>query len=101
MTFQEFQAMNKKRCDAVFPCREWPVQNWALALCGEAGELANIIKKVLRGDRTLEEARADILKEVADVICYADLLCSEMKADTGKVVLDKFDEVSKRMGYER
>jgi NTP pyrophosphatase (non-canonical NTP hydrolase) len=48
-----------------------------------------------------EEARADILKEVADVICYADLLCSEMNANTGEVVMNKFDEVSKRMGYER
>lgn len=42
----------------------------ALAACGEAGELANNVKKVWRGSRTLEEAREDIVEEAMDVFIY-------------------------------
>jgi NTP pyrophosphatase (non-canonical NTP hydrolase) len=103
MTFADFQRINKERCTAVFhpvPSDRWPFQNWALCVAGEAGELCNIVKKVLRGDFPLESAREDILREVADIITYCDLLCTELGAETGQVVMDKFEEVSKRHGYE-
>jgi NTP pyrophosphatase (non-canonical NTP hydrolase) len=43
-----------------------------LALCGEAGELANIIKKVERGSLDIKEAavRHQINMEVTDVFVY-------------------------------
>ena len=101
-TFREFQDLNQRRCEEAFHSREdpWPVQNWALAIAGEAGELCNYVKKVLRGDFTWEEARQNILKEAADVITYCDLLISALGADTGEEVLNKFDEVSARIGWQ-
>lgn len=42
----------------------------SLAQCGEAGELANKLKKVLRGDRDLMEARQDLAEENMDVFIY-------------------------------
>jgi NTP pyrophosphatase (non-canonical NTP hydrolase) len=43
----------------------------ALALCGEAGELANIIKKRWRDDVSLHEEACD---EIADIRVYLELL---------------------------
>lgn len=99
MTFKEFQKLNKKRCDDVFESK-WPVQNWCLAIAGEAGELCNIVKKVIRGDFTLESKREEILLEVADVITYCDLLISELEADTEQVLMTKFNLVSMRRGWK-
>ena len=59
LTFAEFQAMNKARCEGGFlhPVAwnepSWPLQNWCLAVAGEAGELCNLVKKCLRGDFTV------------------------------------------------
>ncbi|MCR4341951.1 MAG: MazG-like family protein [Gemmatimonadaceae bacterium] len=105
LTFRDFQMLNRLRCEEGFghPVAvdepSWPLQNWALAIAGEAGELCNLIKKTLRGDFTIEEKRGEILAELADVMTYCDLATSAMEADTGETVMAKFDVVSKRIGW--
>lgn len=105
MTFRDFQEANKRRCEegfghpVAFDEPLWPIQNWALAICGEAGELANLIKKCLRGDFTIEEKRDEILEELADVITYCDLAMSALDADTGTELRLKFNKVSRRIGW--
>jgi NTP pyrophosphatase (non-canonical NTP hydrolase) len=56
-----------------------------------------MIKKVRRGDRTPNEAASDIGKELADVVCYADLLAQRLGLSLGELVRDKFNEVSGRV----
>lgn len=108
-TFAEFQRVNRKRCEddergfghsVAWDSDVWPFQNWALAICGEAGELANLTKKCLRGDFTIPEKREDLLRELADIITYCDLAISSLGEDTGATVWRKFDEVSARIGYQ-
>jgi len=41
-----------------------------MGLVGEAGELANKVKKVLRGDKLLADQRELILFELGDVMWY-------------------------------
>ncbi len=43
--------------------------------------------------------RDEVLKEVADVITYADLLNSCLDADTETELVSKFNEVSRRVGW--
>lgn len=101
LTFKTFQALNRKRCNEAFhkDGEWWPVQNWALAIAGEAGELCNLVKKVIRGDFSLEDKRQEILYEVADVMAYCDLLVTTLGGDTGEEVMRKFDIVSERIGW--
>lgn len=43
---------------------------WALNICGEAGELANKVKKVVRGSVPYEAQRAAIADELVDTLVY-------------------------------
>ena len=101
MTFDVFQQMNDRRCKEAFnSCTSWTTADWVLAIAGEAGELANLLKKVNRGDFTVADVRQEILKEVADIITYCDLLNSHLDANTEQELGRKFQEVSKRVGWE-
>lgn len=110
LTFDEFQSMNMERNRRAFPmCAEWSLNDWAVALAGEVGELCNLLKKDRRGLATDERfllegpcqelARENVLKELADVIIYADLMISLLSGSTGEELLSKFTEVSQRIGY--
>lgn len=104
LTFERFQQLNAERCTKLFhPGSDvsawWPIELWALAIAGEAGELANVCKKVVRGDFPMNQARPEILAELADVMTYCDLAFTRMHADTGRELLRKFDAVSARRGY--
>lgn len=51
----------------------------SLALAGEAGEVANKVKKVFRGDKPLtDEVKTAISKELGGVLWYAAALANEL-----------------------
>jgi NTP pyrophosphatase (non-canonical NTP hydrolase) len=77
---------------------DWSLGEWCNAVLGELGEAANIIKKVKRGDLTLDEARESLAKEYADVVIYLDLLAFRTGVNLGEAVMAKWNEVSKRVG---
>ena len=53
---------------------DWTIEEWIEAVVGEVGEYANFSKKIRRNDLTLDEAREDIGKELADIAIYMDIL---------------------------
>lgn len=67
----------------------------ALALTGEAGEVAEKIKRVARGDyneRNWDDVRHDIALEMGDVMYCIVMLCCEMTLplnDVLKMCIDK------------
>lgn len=76
----------------------WTTAHWLQALVGELGELANIMKKVDRGDFVFDKVKTDIENELADVQTYLDILAFKMGIDLGEVTIRKFNEVSNRIG---
>lgn len=86
----------------------WSGADWSNAMCGEAGEAANVVKKLRRietniakrGDDTHEDLRAALGKELADVVIYADLLANHYRLDLADNVREKFNEVSDRHGFQ-
>lgn len=76
---------------------DWSLAQWSNAVLGELGEAANIIKKVDRGDMTLEEALPSLAKEFADVQTYLDILAFRAGVDLGQATIDKWNEVSARI----
>lgn len=77
---------------------DWCLAQWCNAVTGELGEAANLIKKIERGDMTLDEARDDLAKELADVATYLDILAFRAGVDLGEATRWKFNEVSRRVG---
>ena len=79
---------------------DWKLSAWSNAILGELGEAANIIKKIERGDFTLDEARPLLAKEFADAATYLDLAAQQAGIDLGTAVVEKFNEVSERVGSD-
>lgn len=67
------------------------------AVAGEVGEAANEIKKIERGDFTLDERREFLGKEFADVAIYLSIVAWRAGIDLGEAIIEKFNEVSERV----
>jgi NTP pyrophosphatase (non-canonical NTP hydrolase) len=79
---------------------DWSDSDWMLAVLGELGELANLLKKKKRGDFTPAqelEIQQKIAKEFADVQCYLDIAAYRCGVDLGAATVSKWNEVSKRV----
>lgn len=114
LTFAQLRAANVRRlplfknamgkpAHAEADGSDWKLSAWSNAVCGELGEAANIIKKIERGDFAgvgEEKARAMLAKELADVATYLDLLAFRAGIDLGEAIVEKFNEVSERVGCD-
>ena len=60
-----------------------------VALAGEVGEVANLAKKVARGDFALEEARSDVGGELADVLIYVLKIADQLQIDLEEALTSK------------
>ena len=89
----------------------WSIAEWTNALCGEAGEAANVAKKMIRHrdnvsgnmkaeDKDVDKLRERLASEIADVIIYADLTMQALGLDTASVLRDTFNAKSEKMGYK-
>jgi NTP pyrophosphatase (non-canonical NTP hydrolase) len=76
MTFGEYQRAAAET--AIYP-REAAVMYPALGLNGEAGEVAEKVKKCIRDAGGLfQSRREEIAKEIGDCLWYAANLCSDL-----------------------
>lgn len=77
---------------------DWSRSDWFEALIGELCEYSNFSKKYRRGDITKEEFLENAKKELADAQTYLDLLAWRLDIDLGGSTIEKFNEVSERIG---
>ena len=52
-----------------------------IGLIGEVGECSNIVKKIHRGDFTLEQMREELTEEIVDVFIYILKLIYQLNLD--------------------
>jgi len=106
LTFQKFSEINSKRNQEVFPKLGWTESHWSNAIAGETGELCNMIKKRSRYELYEYKKESDNIsieelgKELADIVCYADLLATELGLNLENCIKQKFNEVSDRYGCD-
>lgn len=104
--------ISKSRCERWHGekgLEDWSGLEWAGAMAGEAGEAANVAKKILRRERgiagqlnTPEAMEADIKQlgdELADVFHYLVLLAARYNIPLDAHIIDKFNVVSTRSGF--
>lgn len=73
----------------------------AAEMAGEAGELANVVKKLEREKMGLRGSRAsiqDLSEELADVIITVDLIGMAYGIDLWEAVKEKFNKTSHKQG---
>jgi NTP pyrophosphatase (non-canonical NTP hydrolase) len=58
---------------------------FVLGLCGESGEVADLLKKHLRGSKTYEEMKEEMVVELIDVFHYWCLLIGLLGVDVDAV----------------
>ena len=113
-TLSDVQRINDERKNRWHDggAREWSVLEWAGAMCGEAGEAANVAKKLLRielglrGNEAAEhvETDRDVLKqklagEIGGIVLYCALLASNADIDFERAVIETFNAKSEAMGF--
>lgn len=87
MTFEEYQKLSRET--ALYPNKDNNFIYPTLGLAGEAGEVSEKIKKVLRDKNGVidEATKQELSKELGDVLWYVAQLCTELNLS--------FDEVAK------
>lgn len=95
MNFYEYES--SAASTAVYP-REDALSYVALGLVGEAGEVANKVKKVLRdrGGEVDEDMREDLISELGDVLWYVAACCRELNVDMATVAYENTLKLANR-----
>lgn len=109
LSFGELRAVNETRVkrwhgdQGVF---DWSVMEWACAMTGEAGEAANVAKKIKRLDTGMARKNYDREKlvqalgdEIADTIIYLDLLAMREGIDVAEAVRRKYNQSSELYSF--
>jgi NTP pyrophosphatase (non-canonical NTP hydrolase) len=106
LTFDAFRAANVARCLKWHPegLESWSPSDWLTAVTGELGELASLLKMRNRERDGLpgnkfSPTQKQIADELADVLTYLDLLAATLGVDLGRAAVQKFNEVSERVGF--
>lgn len=110
MTFGQFAAANRARCEDPkgfnHPLAGWSASDWFTAFVGEAGEAANIIKKLNRvrdgvpgNKETVDQLRDKLRRELGDAFVYLDLLAQAHGFNIGDAAREVFNSKSAEIGY--
>ena len=97
MTFEQYQAEAKKT--AVYPTIGQSFIYPALGLAGEAGEVVEKVKKIMRNDNgaVSDEKRTEVKKELGDVLWYVSQLATEFGITMEDVASTNVEKLRSRM----
>lgn len=111
LTIEEIVRTNASRAVRWHPpeTEQWSGADWSNAMCGEAGEAANVVKKIRRHETglaglgqpvpPLDELHSMLADELADVVCYLVLLANHYDVDLTEAIVSKFNRVSELQGF--
>lgn len=70
-----------------------------VSITGEVGEVANIVKKIVRGDFTLGDKKSEIQEELADIFIYLIKMAYQLDINLEKAYINKMKKNKNR--FER
>lgn len=98
MTFARYQEEAKKT-DRVYPRDGFGViPHLALAITGEAGEIAELVKKFY--GRETEGFRDRLVEEIGDCLWYLAALARALGVDLGKIAEKNLEKLEDRYGKQ-
>ncbi|MEP7074766.1 MAG: nucleoside triphosphate pyrophosphohydrolase family protein [Acidobacteriota bacterium] len=98
MNFEEYQSAARRT--ALYPRRMSNLEYPTLGLAGEAGEVANIVKKIQRdhGGVINEEIRGKLKDELGDVLWYISACADELGITLSDIAEFNVGKLAKRHG---
>ena len=96
MNFEEYQSAASKT--ALYPRRMSNLEYPTLGLTGEAGEVANIVKKIQRDHEGVltDEVRDKLRDELGDVLWYISACADELGLTLDEIAAFNVDKLAKR-----
>jgi NTP pyrophosphatase (non-canonical NTP hydrolase) len=103
MTFDAYQNGTEKT--AIYPRSNelTAVVYTSLGLAGEAGEIANKVKKIIRDDngKITDDRRDALVDEIGDCLWYLSELCSSLHVDLQSVAAGNLVKLQDRQRREK
>lgn len=107
---KEFSKRNKERSESSkgfnHKLSDWSGSDWMVAMVGEIGEAANVLKKLnrfrdgIKGNKEkIGALRVKLAREIADAYIYMDLFCQSQGIDLEGWVEKVFYDKSVEIGY--
>ena len=96
MTFNEYK--NEAIKTAIYH-QHYKIIYPALGMCGECGEVAEKIKKVIRDNQGIFDAdkTKEIEKELGDVLWYIANICNDLNIDFDNVAQNNVNKINARV----
>ncbi len=96
LTFEEYQAQAKQT--ALYPNRLKNLEYPTLGLAGEAGEVANIVKKIQRdyGGEITDEICVKLKDELGDVLWYISACADELGLTLAEIAEFNIEKLAAR-----
>lgn len=73
-----------------------PLNYYVLGLCGEAGEVANKVKKLTRDKKGVNEIREDVISELGDCLWYLSRIANIFDYDLQGVAIKNREKLQNR-----
>jgi len=98
MNFEEYQSAASRT--ALYPRRMSNLEYPTLGLTGEAGEVANIVKKIQRdhGGMLNDDIRLKLKDELGDVLWYISACADELGLTIGEIAEFNVQKLAARHG---
>lgn len=111
MDLRVFSQQNRERCESKtgfnHSLSAWSTSDWIVAVLGELGEAANVVKKLNRArdgvagnDTDVTQLREELKCELADTFIYLDLLVQHVGFQLSEIVPGVYNRKSEKIGYK-
>jgi len=99
VTFNNYQTNASRTAFYPRKFRNQGLYYTTLGLVGEAGEIANKVKKIMRDNdgKLSKEAKADIYSELGDVLWYCANIADELGVNLGDVAKSNLTKLADRL----
>lgn len=92
-TFDVYQEFTNTT--ATYP-KEKAFEYLTLGLCGESGEVAEKMKKIIRDGGSIEDKKSEIIKELGDVLWYVAQMAGQLNVSLSHVAAVNHAKLSSR-----
>lgn len=92
MNLSDYQKLCKKTAKKVRN-RDVEIMGWGLGICGEAGDVAGCIKKIVGHHN---DQRAGVRENIGDTMWYAAMICNFYGWNFDEVLEENIDKLRKR-----